>query len=102
MTVADLKRMHDAAETFVLLDVRENDELAKASLPWAKHVPMAHVPQRLAELPKDKPIVVMCHGGFRSSRVAQYLRKNGYSEVANLTGGIDAWSQEIDPNVPVY
>jgi rhodanese-related sulfurtransferase len=94
--------MHDAAEPFVLLDVREPDELEKASLAWAKHVPMAQVPERLTELPHDKPIVVMCHGGFRSNRVAQYLRQNGYTDVSNLTGGIDAWSQHIDPTVPVY
>jgi rhodanese-related sulfurtransferase len=94
--------MHDGAENFVLLDVREDDELEKASLSWAKHVPMARVLERLAELPTDRPIVVMCHGGSRSNRIAQYLRQNGYSDVANLTGGIDAWSEQIDPSVPVY
>ncbi|MGP6157236.1 MAG: rhodanese-like domain-containing protein [Vulcanimicrobiaceae bacterium] len=102
ITVGDLKRMQDGGENFMLLDVREDDELAKASLPWAKHVPMGQVPERLAELPEDRPIVVMCHGGSRSNRVAQYLRENGYGDVANLTGGIDAWSEKIDPSVPVY
>jgi sulfur-carrier protein adenylyltransferase/sulfurtransferase len=100
--VADLKRMHDAGEPFVLLDVREDDEFEMARLPWAKHVPMGQVAERLGELPKDQPIVVMCHGGRRSQRVAQFLRQNGFAEVANLTGGIDAWSREIDPSVPVY
>jgi rhodanese-related sulfurtransferase len=102
ITVADLKRMHDAAETFVLLDVREDDELAKASLPWAKHVPMGEIPERLSEVPTDSPVVVMCHGGMRSKRVATYLRENGYHDVANLTGGIDAWSEQIDPTIPTY
>ena len=102
ITAVDLKRMRDAGEDFVLLDVREDDELAQARLLWATHVPMAHVPERLAELPTDRPIVVMCHGGSRSDRVARFLRENGFSDVANLAGGIDAWSHEIDPSVPVY
>ncbi len=102
ITVVDLKRMRDAGEGFVLLDVREDDELAQAELPWATHVPMARVPERLAELPRDRPIVVMCHGGSRSNRVARFLRESGFSDVANLAGGIDAWSHEIDPSIPRY
>jgi rhodanese-related sulfurtransferase len=63
---------------------------------------MANVPERLTSLPKDRPIIVMCHGGTRSGRVAKFLRENGFPDVANLTGGIDAWSVEIDPGVPRY
>ena len=102
ISVAELKRMHDDAEPFVLLDVREDDEVATASVDFAKHIPMASVPERLGELSKDGNIVVMCHGGGRSSRVAKYLRENGFTSVANLAGGIDAWSEEIDPGVPRY
>jgi rhodanese-related sulfurtransferase len=94
--------MHDEAEPFVLLDVREDDEIATASLDFAKHIPMGSVPERLGELAKNGNIVVMCHGGTRSGRIAKYLRENGFASVANLTGGIDAWSVEIDPGVPRY
>lgn len=102
ISVAELKRMHDEAEPFVLLDVREDDEIATASLDFAKHIPMGSVPERLGELAKNGNIVVMCHGGTRSGRIAKYLRENGFASVANLTGGIDAWSVEIDPGVPRY
>ena len=102
ISVSELKRMHDANETFTLVDVREDDELATAKLAWAKHVRMSEIPARAGELAKDGDIVVMCHGGSRSGRVAKYLRDNGFTSVANLAGGIDAWSMEIDPSVPTY
>jgi rhodanese-related sulfurtransferase len=102
ISVTELKRMHDENEPFMLIDVREDDEVATASLDFARHIPMATIPERLAGLPKDLPIIVMCHSGGRSGRVAKYLRENGFSDVANLSGGIDAWSVEIDPSVPRY
>ncbi len=86
----------------LLLDVREPNEVLLASLPEARHVPMREVPARLGELPRDGAIVVMCHGGVRSARVARYLIANGFERVFNLRGGIDAWSVEVDPNVPRY
>jgi rhodanese-related sulfurtransferase len=57
---------------------------------------------RLGELDPSKPLVVMCHTGARSRRVAEYLLGNGFDEVYNLAGGIDAWSREIDADVPIY
>jgi rhodanese-related sulfurtransferase len=86
----------------VLLDVREPAELAQASVAEALHIPMREVPERLDELDAGQPLVVMCHGGGRSRRVAEYLLANGFEEVYNLAGGIDAWSQQIDPSVPRY
>jgi len=100
--VKELKRLRDTGAAFVLLDVREDDELALARLDFAKHIPLGDVPQRLAELDKNADIVVMCHGGRRSDRAARYLRENGFANVANLAGGIDAWSEEIDSSVPTY
>ncbi len=102
ISVAELKRRHDAGEDFVLLDVREPDELATASIPWATAIPMGEVPQRSSELPHDKPIAVMCHGGGRSARVTAFLNQNGFPGAVNVAGGIDAWSVEIDPSVPRY
>jgi rhodanese-related sulfurtransferase len=102
INVRDLKTMHDANEDFVLLDVREPDELATASIAWATAIPMGDVPQRLAEIPAGKTIAVMCHGGGRSARVTSFLNENGYPDAVNVDGGIRAWSAEIDPTVPDY
>ena len=98
----ELKRRRDAAEPHVLLDVREPDELAIASLPGATAIPMSEIAGRYAELPHGVPIVVMCHGGVRSDRVTRFLNANGYPNAINLAGGIDAWSQAVDAGVPRY
>jgi rhodanese-related sulfurtransferase len=100
--VAELKRRRDAGDDFVLLDVREPDEIETASIPWATLIPMGEIPERFGELPHDKTIVVMCHGGGRSARVTQFLEANGYDNAENLAGGIEAWSVQIDPTVPRY
>jgi rhodanese-related sulfurtransferase len=102
ISVAELKRLRDAGEALLLLDVREPDELAAASIPWATAIPMMQIPVRYGELPRDRPIVVMCHHGARSDRVMQFLHANGYDGALNLAGGIDAWSQSVDPAVPRY
>jgi rhodanese-related sulfurtransferase len=101
ISVDELERRNAAEEPFVLLDVREPDEIAMASIPWATVIPMREIPARMPELPRDTQIVCMCHHGGRSERVAEFLAANGYDAV-NLTGGIDAWSRAIDSDVPRY
>ena len=101
ISVDELERRYAAEETFLLLDVREPDELATASIAWATAIPMGEIPARMRELPPDTQIVCMCHHGSRSERVAEFLAANGYDAV-NLTGGIDAWSRAIDSDVPRY
>lgn len=96
----------DAARKFragdaILLDVREAFELQRAQVEGAMHIPMRQVAQRVAELPKGKPILVLCHSGARSQAVADWLMPQGF-DVANIAGGIDAWSDEVDPSVPKY
>lgn len=91
---------HD--DTVTLLDVREPHELTLAAIAATVHIPMAQVPARLSELNADATIVVMCHGGIRSLQVASYLAQQGFDNVVNLDGGIDAWSREIDPTIPRY
>ena len=86
----------------VLLDVREHDELAIAAVDGAVHIPMREVPARTADLDSGKPLVVMCHSGGRSRRVAEFLQQNGFSCVFNLKGGIEAWSTQLDSRVPRY
>lgn len=91
----------------LLLDVREPWEVQAASVPPQQDfdlvaIPMNQVPARLAELPQDRPIACLCHHGARSQRVALFLAQQGYGDVANIAGGIDAWSRERDPGVPLY
>jgi rhodanese-related sulfurtransferase len=86
----------------VLLDVREHDELAVAAVAGALHIPMREVPGRLADLDTQKPLVVMCHSGGRSRRVAEYLLAQGFTTIFNLRGGIDAWSTQLDSQIPRY
>lgn len=100
--VQTLNDMRDEGEPHVLLDVREAEELDVASLDGTLDIRMMEVPQRLEELPRDVPLVVMCHAGGRSRQVTMFLRQNGFENATNLTGGIDAWSMVIDPNVPRY
>ncbi len=102
ISVFDLRNRRDAGEELVLLDVREDDELETASLPGVTHIPMNEVPEHLTALPHDRAIVVMCHAGGRSARVTKWLNDNGFPNAVNLEGGIDAWSEEIDPTVPRY
>ena len=90
------------AAAVTLLDVREPPELALAAVRGALHIPMRTIPARIGELDRGKPLVVMCHGGARSRRVAEYLAANGFDRVFNLAGGIDAWSCEVDEAVPRY
>jgi len=89
------------AET-ILLDVREPQELDIAAVDGALHIPMAEIPARLAELDKDQTVICMCHLGGRSAQVTAFLTANGFANAVNLTGGISAWSVEVDPNIPIY
>ena len=86
----------------MLLDVREPAEWDTARVADAVHMPMRTVPGRLHELDRERTIVVMCHGGARSRRVAEFLAGSGYASVFNLTGGIEAWSLQVDSTVPRY
>ena len=102
--VASVKQMLDRGEKFILLDCREPDEHAAARIAGSRLIPMREIPARLAELAahKDERIVVHCHHGGRSMRVTNFLRQQGFSQAQNMAGGIDAWSQQIDPSVPRY
>ncbi|MBI3089971.1 MAG: sulfurtransferase [Candidatus Tectomicrobia bacterium] len=96
------QKIEASSERFTLLDVREPEELAISSLRGAKHIPMNSIPERLDELDPRHEIVVFCHHGMRSQMVADFLEQNGFSNVKNMAGGIDAWSQHVDPRVPRY
>lgn len=85
----------------ILLDVREAWEVQTASLPDSTHIPMHQIAARCGELDAGREIVALCHHGSRSLQVAMFLERQGLT-VHNLTGGVDAWSREIDPRVPRY
>jgi rhodanese-related sulfurtransferase len=104
LDVEDVQALRAAGTPFLLLDCREPDEHATASLPGALLIPMREIAERLAVLEphRDGRIVVHCHHGGRSLRVTQFLRQRGFAQAQNMAGGIDAWSLRIDPTVPRY
>jgi adenylyltransferase/sulfurtransferase len=99
---ASLKKRLDRGDDLVLLDVREPLEWELCRLEAARHVPMRELPGRLDELDASRETVVYCKTGVRSTRVADYLRRHGFTRVLNLAGGLDAWAAEIDPELPRY
>lgn len=91
-----------SAGSIVVLDVREDWELRTAAVAGARHLPMGMIPSQHALLPRERPLAVLCHHGTRSAMVADYLRSAGFPHVLNVTGGIDRWSVEVDPQIPRY
>lgn len=104
LSVQELKAACEdrTADGWQLLDVREPWEHALCALPGAALMPMQGLPGRLHELDPVRPTVVVCHHGVRSFQVALWLERNGFKDVANLTGGIDAWAREIEPGMTQY
>lgn len=98
----ELKRWLDRGDRPVVLDVREPEEVAIASMAGAVRIPMGDLPARLSELDPERDTVVICHHGIRSAQVAAYLAQSGFARVFNLWGGIDAWSLAVDPSVARY
>ena len=94
----------DPAADWLLLDCRTPEEHATARIAGAVLIPMQELSARVDELAawRDKPIIVHCHHGVRSLRVAHWLRERGFSGARSMRGGIEAWSVEIDPSVPRY
>lgn len=101
VTVHDLKRALDEGSVTVV-DVREPWEADIARIEGAQLIPLSEFTARAKSLPRGRPILIHCHHGGRSMQATQWLRRNGYDQVANVAGGIDAWSREIDPAVPRY
>ena len=101
LTAKDLKKRIDAGEDLFILDVREPFEYQIANI-GGKLIPQNDVPQRIGEIDRNREIVVHCKAGGRSQRIAEFLKQSGFLNVANLAGGILAWSDEVDPKVPKY
>jgi rhodanese-related sulfurtransferase len=108
LPAAELQQRLAAGEPLRIVDVREDSELALARLPHeVLHLPLSRhrewLPDLAARLDPRQPVVVLCHAGIRSWDFGCWLlQEQGYAEVWNLRGGIDAWSREVDPQVPRY
>jgi rhodanese-related sulfurtransferase len=98
---AEFVARRDRGDALTLLDVREDWELAVASVPGIVHIPMGQVADRLGELDRAQETVVLCRSGRRSLEVAKFLQQNGFKAV-NLAGGILAWSRDLDATIPTY
>lgn len=101
MTTAEYAAWRRDKKPHVLLDVREPEEHELARLEGGVLIPLGELGARLSELPSDRPIVVMCHHGVRSAHAVHHLRAAGF-DALNLSGGIDAWSLEIDNKIKRY
>jgi len=99
---AELAAYLQAGHAPVLLDVREPWEWNLCHLPGAILIPMHELPARLQELDKDAETVLICHHGVRSFHAARYLETLGFGNVVNLSGGVAAWADEVDPAMPRY
>ncbi len=99
-----VKAWLDSGTPFLFVDCREVDEYATSHIPGTTLIPMSALADRVSELEqhRDASIVVHCHHGGRSMRVTNWLRQQGFASVTNMSGGIDEWSQQIDPSVPRY
>lgn len=104
MSVVDLKKKLDSTEEVVLIDVREQAEFDIARIPGSTLIPLSTFQQRWTELEphRGKEIVIHCKMGGRSMQACQFLAAQGFENLVNVTGGITAWSDEIDPAVPKY
>ena len=104
VTATDLKKKIDRGVDFLLLDVREQNEYEIARIPGSTLLPLSVIQQRVSELEemKDREIVVHCKLGGRSMQACQFLEALGFRNLANLAGGITAWSDQVDPAVPKY
>ena len=102
ITPSELSARLASGESFVLLDVREHQELEIVRLEGVQHIPMGEITTRHTELDPDAAIVCICHHGMRSASVAGFLEQNDFSNVINLTGGMDRWAAEVDASCARY
>jgi adenylyltransferase/sulfurtransferase len=103
LTATELKERLDRGHDLQIIDVREQKEFDVARIPNATLIPLGQVVNRMSEIDPQRETVMHCKGGGRSARAIEALKKAGYAgKLRNLKGGITAWSNEVDPNVPKY
>ena len=102
ITVKELKNKFDNNEDFMLLDVRNIQEVLFSKINGSIHIPMNEIMSRINELDSNKEIIIQCKSGKRSARVCEYLMTQNFNNVKNLKGGIISWADEIDSSIQVY
>lgn len=104
ITAAELARWLADGERAppLLLDVREPWEQKLCTIPGSEAMPMRQIPAQFGSIDPQRPVVCICHLGGRSAQVAMFLQRQGYEDVYNLSGGIDAWAKQVDSSMPVY
>jgi rhodanese-related sulfurtransferase len=95
ITPEELRQRLTAGEDLLLIDVREDDEVATGMIPGAQHIPMGQIPQRTEELPADAEVIFICRSGARSQRVCEYLQQFGFN-TSNLSGGMLEWNETAE------
>lgn len=98
----ELKARIDKGEKLILLDVREQWEFDLAKINGSTLIPLGTLPQSMGKLNRDSEIIAICHHGMRSADATNFLLQQGFSNVKNLVGGIDAWSAQVDRSIPRY
>lgn len=101
-TPRQIKQRLDAGEPLTLIDVREREEVMTAAIDGAREYPLSGAMAWIDTLPQEGDLVIFCHHGARSAQVALALAQRGHTNVTNMAGGIDQWSQQVDPGVPRY
>jgi len=97
-----LRETSETPAPALLIDLREAHELEIARIDTARHIPLGDLPQQADTLPRDRPLLLLCHHGGRSRRATEYLRHLGFENATNVVGGIDAWAEQIDPSLARY
>ena len=102
--IAAVKNRLDSGDEFAFVDCREEDEYQIAKIEGTVLVPLSQLQAKaqVLEEMRDRDIIIHCHHGGRSLQLAQMLRANGFEKAQSMAGGIDQWSQEIDPEIPRY
>ena len=101
VSVSELKQMKDDGSDFQLIDVREEYEVEISEI-GGELIPMGTIPENLDKISIDKPVIIHCKSGARSANVVRFLETKGFTNTANLKGGILAWITEIDPSLSKY
>ena len=100
INVNELKKLNENNDNFTLIDVRTHPERIQAEIPIDSiHIPMNEIPTKLKELNNNDNIIIYCKSGKRSARVCEYLTENNFKRVTNLSGGILAWAEQINPEL---
>lgn len=102
LDVAGLKQQLDTGQSLFLLDVREPWEFELCHIAGSVNIPMSRIVNSLEELDRSVDTVVICHHGNRSYHVGNYLINNGFQRIINLEGGVNAWAEQIDPQMARY